>query len=450
MESEPVIVVDQENCFVEEDEDTEEGGGGSPDTLPQDPFFLSPFRDMRKRSLPTPQCTTGITASQVRRLSDQGVAGTAAREKAFLATLTKAPGPYTPGRRHSVITISKAPMPLFGRNRRESIASFPSKGSRPARRDSTSGAAPSPTGSQFNLQLDIMDDIADIKAARKVRMKMWQTENKEKMCEVQPLDGSSNAQMSRFKEARRYSNIDVCEKLAPPIPPRRRASDSPGPTIKSQSSGIVCTNTDLMSIMNSLKSSANKALTKGRLGSKTTDSISAAGGRKESLRSGRSNSVDIANLQNNGTRNWFKKISTKSSTCRQPMDVECPESITVGSDYVQKSPVVVTFADERPKVSLLEPVSCKTEKPQAAQSVEKKTDIVLWDKPTGSVVNAEVLGTAIEGFLAAKNSGDSEENSHAEGEQPTSSKTATKTTNEQTTRTCDTSICSSLKDLFVK
>lgn len=87
-------------------------------------------------------------------------------------------------------------MPLFGRNRRESIATFPSKGSRANRRDSVGGATPSPTGSQFNLQLDIMDDIADIKAARKVRMKMWQTEDKEKFYELQSLDGE-NRQMSR-------------------------------------------------------------------------------------------------------------------------------------------------------------------------------------------------------------------------------------------------------------
>jgi len=69
MESEPVIVVDQENCFNEEDEDTEDvvgnGQGCLDDTPPQDPFLLSPFRDMRKHSLPTPQCTSGITASQV-------------------------------------------------------------------------------------------------------------------------------------------------------------------------------------------------------------------------------------------------------------------------------------------------------------------------------------------------------------------------------------------------
>ncbi|XP_060851610.1 uncharacterized protein LOC132929970 [Rhopalosiphum padi] len=523
MESEPVIVVDQENCFNEEDEDIDDvagNGQGCPDTPPQDPFFLSPFRDMRKRSLPTPQCTSGITASQVRRLSDQGAAGAAAREKAFLATLTKAPGPYTPGRRHSVITISKAPMPLFGRNRRESIAAFPSKGPRANRRDSAGGATPSPTGSQFNLQLDIMDDIADIKAARKVRMKMWQTEDKEKMCELQSMDGE-NKQMSRFKEARRYSNIDVCEKIAPPIPARRRASELPpnsstqlqagkSSSASPQSSGIVCTNTDLLSIMNSLKSSASKALqsTKGgprqRGSSKTTDSLptgvvgDVGGGgdrRRDVLRSGRSNSVDVANIgaaaamaaaaAGNSTRNWFRKMSTRTATAvtmgGQRTDAECAEQrlATAGGDYVvQKSPVVVTFADERPKVSLLiEPsTGCKPDKhasplsppppppPPPPSAADKKSkldgdDVVVWDRPTGSVVNAEVLGTAIEGFLAAKKTGDSADTSPtADGElhdhlqQPPGGKPVAKTSADPNTaaRTCDTSICSSLKDLFVK
>lgn len=424
-------------------------------------------------------------------------------------------------------------MPLFGRNRRESIAAFPSKGPRVNRRDSAGGATPSPTGSQFNLQLDIMDDIADIKAARKVRMKMWQTEDKEKMCELQSMDGE-NKQMSRFKEARRYSNIDVCEKIAPPIPARRRASELP-PNITpaqaagkpstgaSQSSGIVCTNTDLLSIMNSLKSSASKALqstTKGgggdprqRVNSKTTDSLPAGGGgggeggvgdrRRDVLRSGRSNSVDVANIgataamaaaaAGNSTRNWFRKMSTRTATAvttiggggggGQRTDAECAEQrLATASEYVvQKSPVVVTFADERPKVSLLIEPGKLQEKhssaplspplllppppppPPPSAADKKPGDVVVWDRPTGSVVDAEVLGTAIEGFLAAKKSGDSADASPtaADGElhhehlqqqqqqQQTSGKPTAADPNAAG-RTCDTSICSSLKDLFVK
>lgn len=335
--------------------------------------------------------------------------------------------------------------------------------------------------------------------------------------------------------------MDVCsEKVAPPIPARRRASELPsnvtqagkaavckaaaatGKTAAAQSSGIVCTNTDLMSIMNSLKSSASKALQSsgGRPGSsKTTDSLpakataSVAGDRRrDTLRSGRSNSVDVANLgataamaaaaaAGNSTRNWFRKMSTRSTaavvtamTGGARADAECPEqqqqqqqhqrAATVGGEYVvQKSPVVVTFADERPKVSLLEPVVCKPDRqvaqpapppvpapvsvPAAPTAVtaaavltdEKPVtacdDVVVWDRPTGSVVNAEVLGTAIEGFLAAKKTGDSNDVTPADDEQQQSAAgnkppVQAKTANESNNRTCDTSICSSLKDLFVK
>lgn len=85
------------------------------------------------------------------------------------------------------------------------------------------------------------------------------------------------------------------------------------------------------------------------------------------------------------------------------------------------------------------------------------------------VVNAEVLGTAIEGFLAAKKSGDSGEVSPADGaetqqqhslhvqqqqqqqQQAAGGKPVAKPAAEPNSgRTCDTSICSSLKDLFVK
>lgn len=94
---------------------------------PVNPYLLSPWRDpreTRKHSLPTLQCTSGIMASQVRRLSERGEEGLGLtpREAAFLATLSQG-GSGTPGgRRHSVVTISRVPTAFFGRNRRESIA----------------------------------------------------------------------------------------------------------------------------------------------------------------------------------------------------------------------------------------------------------------------------------------------------------------------------------------
>lgn len=127
------------------------GGNASSDDdndSPTNPYLLSPFRDgrdTRKHSLPNIQITDGIKASQVRRLSDGGENAPTAQEAAFLAQLSQVTtadgaagggglGPTGGGaaglaggcRRHSIVTISKVPPILFGRNRRESFAAFAS------------------------------------------------------------------------------------------------------------------------------------------------------------------------------------------------------------------------------------------------------------------------------------------------------------------------------------
>lgn len=59
---------------------------------PDNPYLLSPWRDprdTRKHSLPNLQCTDGITASQVRRLSDGGDNAPSCKEVAFLAKLSQ-------------------------------------------------------------------------------------------------------------------------------------------------------------------------------------------------------------------------------------------------------------------------------------------------------------------------------------------------------------------------
>lgn len=91
---EPLIVVDESEELENEptsprsieeevDEDKES---------PDNPYLLSPFRDpreTRKHSLPNIQCTSGIMASQVRRLSDGGENAPNANEMAFLAKLSQ-------------------------------------------------------------------------------------------------------------------------------------------------------------------------------------------------------------------------------------------------------------------------------------------------------------------------------------------------------------------------
>lgn len=131
---EPLITVTESE--QDEKDDVESSNKSSPRQSldiesPQNPYLLSPWRDpreTRKHSLPTPPCMSGITASQVRRLSERGgeSSGPSPREQAFLATLCQSAQSQVPGgRRHSVVTISKVPTTIFGRNRRESVAALP-------------------------------------------------------------------------------------------------------------------------------------------------------------------------------------------------------------------------------------------------------------------------------------------------------------------------------------
>lgn len=122
---EPMIVVEESGNF-EDDESSPSRITTPRESVdidsPVNPYLLTPWRDTRKHSLPTQQVTDGITASQVRRLSERGGEGSgpSPREAAFLATLSQAPTPS--GRRHSVVTISKVPQTVFGRGRRDSVA----------------------------------------------------------------------------------------------------------------------------------------------------------------------------------------------------------------------------------------------------------------------------------------------------------------------------------------
>ncbi|XP_050575162.1 uncharacterized protein LOC126914792 [Bombus affinis] len=72
---EPQIVIEESTSGEEEEEGRRNESPPrcmDPDSTPLNPHLLSPWREVRKRSLPTPQCTSGITASQVRRMSDRG------------------------------------------------------------------------------------------------------------------------------------------------------------------------------------------------------------------------------------------------------------------------------------------------------------------------------------------------------------------------------------------
>lgn len=338
----------------------------------------------------------------MRRLSDRG-GGPSPREAAFLATLSTAPVPSPGGRRHSVVTISKVPQSLFGRNRRESIAAYPT--APPPRllanrRESFAGAVGPPSigehrGSIHNLQLDIMDDIV---AARKVRLKCFSTST-EKVCEVQPLDeaGSSSQRYTQpTSPYRRFSEF-----VGTPLPTipseKRRASAQPG---------IVCTNTDLISILSNLTSSANEINEPKPQKTSPTKNLDQ---KRNRLRKNRSNSFDVSIL--------IDQEDVKDSSANNPRQ---------------------WFV--------------KRHQPMANKTKDQNRSRVLWDGRSGSVIDAEQIGSAIEMFLRKSESNLAE----SVGATPktksgkNSGWYSAKDGEEEPLDTCDTSLCTTLKDLFIK
>ncbi|KAJ8672547.1 hypothetical protein QAD02_003806, partial [Eretmocerus hayati] len=550
---EPLIVVEESTLAEEEEADRLRDDSPQrclePDSPSLNPYLLSPWRETRKHSLPTPQCTSGITASQVRRLSERGGEGSgpSAREAAFLATLSQSQPPQPGGRRHSVVTISRVPATLFGRNRRESIAAFPMGGAPRilgSRRDSATGlpsGPPSNSGSTHNLALDIMDDIAEIKAARKVRLKMWKTPSHERVCEVQPLEGNGGAAQ---RYTRRYSDFALATIPANSALPgtsgsnqrqqQRRASEMPStsrmgppPPIPPRSgAGIVCTNTDLLSILSSLTSSATEI---DRCGTdddtkpaNPATSVKSIEHKRNRLKSSRSNSFDVSILHgchattdtgvskqssssSSGGRSvtsgtapisgstWFAKRHQPMAKKQRSIDAG-PGGISGGLGFkLDRSRVIRAVKDTLAKTS-----PTKDEEAAVTAAANSLRNRVVWDGSSGTKVDAQVLGNAIEEFLrksgnSSSSVGEISETSDAFSSSTTSTKhhpatspsgrpprsgskasswfassgpvatPASPTTptpspaapssgkqDDEQTEACEPSICSSLKDLFVK
>uniref|UniRef100_A0AAG5DYI8 Uncharacterized protein n=1 Tax=Anopheles atroparvus TaxID=41427 RepID=A0AAG5DYI8_ANOAO len=405
---EPLIVVEEsENNEKEEEASTQSSQRQSLDIdSPENPYLLSPWRETRKHSLPTPPCTSGITASQVRRLSERGGEGSgpSPREQAFLATLYSTPAPQPGGRRHSVVTISRVPPAMFGRSRRESIAALPpgQRSNANSRRESNTGPPPS----------------TDHRA-------------------------SSATEINRCGE----------KELPSPLASR------PFP---------------LKSVLKSPTSAAAAAA------AASTSTLGAAGSGgdplKSNLQKNRSNSFDISLYQN------IKQLATGGSSLVGSGGPSDPEKSSVESGWFikrhqpmarrkssAKSPsATVTFARETlDKLRDKEPARDEP-KPKPKSESRSPLNRLKWDGRS-AIVDARMIGHAIENFITGSSSSSSASSSSSSSKKATGGgkdgsgggRSGTKKSaasswfgkaddDEDSNDTCDSSLCSTLKDLFVK
>ncbi|XP_026682201.1 uncharacterized protein LOC103513110 [Diaphorina citri] len=442
---EPMIVVQESTCIDEEDE-TEEAQ--SP-TVNKDsdallnPGLLYPYRDIRKRSLPTPQCTSGITASQYEK-----------RKKRPPKS-----GPAVSVPRYTEAVPSHTPVYV----RHNCQSEF--------RRDSNSSIARSPsgsiTGSNFTLHRDIMDDIAEIKTPRKVRMKMWQTEDKEKVCEFQSMEGGGPS--SRYHQAvpgiprdvpgpsRRYSDISGIQAISKQQqsqsqpPQRRRASEAPSNTRRTQEF-LLHINPSLCLVKPICLHGVGLRVSELDVTKFTPDPNFSQPSKIKAI----SRNISGKKVEKEKSSNWFTRrhlpMSNKTST----------------SD----NQVVVTMTDEKPRTSILK--SSKTidktitaltggetgKKPASILKSEKSVDKkdtpkhkvkVAWNKACGSMVDAHLLGSVIEGFLNKKTTETTSGGaSGTGGEVKTKSSKSDPEAATGKEETASSSLVSTLKDLFVK
>lgn len=335
------------------------------------------------------------------------------------------------------------------------------------RRDSSTGISgpPSNSGSTHNLQLDIMDDIAEIKA-KKVRLKMYKTSSRERVCEIQPLESNDSSTTQKYiqHQKRRFSEFSASV-TASTSALRRRASEMTRPLCElempcsTMAAGITCSNTDLISILSSLTSSATEINTCGTSDPKDDQrsswSAKTAEQRRNRLKSSRSNSFDVSILR--GTKSKTPSNSGKGSagSLIAPSTWFAKRHQPISKKNRNLDEESTTFKLDKLKV-------VKTVKDTLTKNVDSKHK-VLWDDSSGTKVDAQVLGNAIEKILTSTHRGNDAEMSGSSSGKPSVSpnksragkvtswfSSGNKEQEQQQADCASDSICSTFKDFFVK
>lgn len=298
-----------------------------------------------------------------------------------------------------------------------------------------------------------MDDIVQ---ARKARMKLWNTSS-EKVCEVQTVNEAGPNSPMRYSN-RRFSDFvgNTCSNL-PTIASFRRASEIPPikspmrkPTIKTS----LFPSTNLLSSLASSAIEINKCEEPPPKEKQEHDSSLLDA--PDAVKSKRSNSFDVSFLynvkkttsteDNNALTGWFTKrhqpISKKSSTRSH-------------STAVFTRDVLDRFKDNRDD----------TREAKKTHSKEPRGPIrKLIRDGKNALVDSHVLGSTLEGFLRRDTPSSSSSQGRG-GAVPKDSKKKTPTSafkaatgnwfgksndDDSSNDRCDSSLCSTLKDLFVK
>lgn len=227
-----------------------------------------------------------------------------------------------------------------------------------------------------------------------VRLKMYKTSSRERVCEIQPLEGNGSSTTQKYiqHQKRRFSDFSASI-AASTSALRRRASEMTRPICELEipcsttAAGITCSNTDLISILSSLTSSASEINTCGTSDAKDEQrsnwSTKTAEQRRNRLKSSRSNSFDVSILR--GTKSKTPSSSSKGAvgSLIAPSNwfTKRHQPISKKNRYLDEESAT-TFKLDKLKI-------VKTVKDTLAKNVDTKHK-VLWDDSSGTKVDAQV------------------------------------------------------------
>lgn len=225
-----------------------------------------------------------------------------------------------------------------------------------------------------------------------VRLKMYKTPSRERVCEIQSLEGNNSTTQKYIQyQKRRFSEFSASV-AASTSALRRRASEMTRPLCEAEAvsptAGITCSNTDLISILSSLTSSATEINTCGSSDAKdepkSSWSTKTAEQKRSRLKNTRSNSFDVSilratkskttsNSNSKGNLGTFMTPSTWFAKRHQPM---------LKKSRCLDEESAIPFKLDKAKV-------VKVVKDTLAKNVDAKHK-VLWDNRSGTKVDAQV------------------------------------------------------------